>query len=213
LASLRLFLDNLLAAEESDFSDKDRLLAHVESILGSPFWGRVMKAEKRYFEIPFSIRTSPGELAQLGGNKLGGHMTHLKGSGPLKGAPTSNKRSASGRACLPLILTGTVDLVFWEDKTDGGRAGAEGREASKADGWVIADYKTDRIPIAESDLDRESRELSIERIRAISPEFAAIIDFYAPQVRLYTRFWQQITCEPVKESGLYFTSIDRWVRP
>jgi ATP-dependent helicase/nuclease subunit A len=205
LTSLKPFIDNLLAAEESDFSDKERLLAHVESILGSPFWGRVMKAEKRYFEIPFSIRTSPGELAQLAG-----WNTYL--SGPSKRTLPSAKGSASGRAGLPLILTGTVDLVFWEEKTDGGRAGAEGREASKAAGWVIADYKTDRIPIPESDLDRESRELSIERVRAISPEFAATVDFYAPQVRLYTRFWQQITCEPVKESGLYFTSIDRWVR-
>jgi hypothetical protein len=33
-----------------------------------------------------------------------------------------------------------------------------------------------------------------------------------PQIRLYARFWGQITGEPVLESGLYFTSADRWVK-
>jgi len=46
----------------------------------------------------------------------------------------------------------------------------------------------------------------------MSPEFAAVVDRYSPQVRLYGRFWQQITGERVIESGLYFTSIDRWVK-
>jgi ATP-dependent helicase/nuclease subunit A len=221
--SLELFIDNLLAAEESDFSDKERLLAHVESILASPFWGRVMKSGKRYFEIPFSIRTSRAELSRLGGDN-----TCLSGSGSVKGAPTPTKGSASGRSGwqttasqdssdggvggLPVILTGTIDLVFWEDGAGGRGEGGEGRKISKDAGWVIADYKTDRIPVVKAELDSEGGALSIERIRAFSPEFAAVIDFYAPQVRLYTRFWRQITGDPVKESGLYFTSIDRWVR-
>jgi ATP-dependent helicase/nuclease subunit A len=186
---LELFVDNLLAAEESDFSDKERLIVHVESILESPFWERVVKCEKRYFEIPFSIRTSRGELAQLG----------------------ARESAAGGRENLPVILTGSVDLVFWEEGPNAGSRGAVGRERSEAAGWVIADYKTDKIPIADSDIERVRRELGSERIRAISPEFAGAIDFYAPQVRLYRRFWQQITGEPVKESGLYFTSIGAWV--
>jgi len=31
-------------------------------------------------------------------------------------------------------------------------------------------------------------------------------------LRLYSGFWSQITGEPVLESGLYFTSISRWVK-
>jgi ATP-dependent exoDNAse (exonuclease V) beta subunit len=85
-------------------------------------------------------------------------------------------------------------------------------ELCKPAGWVIVDYKTDKIPVAESALTSEGQELEIDKIRAVSPEFASIIDFYAPQIRLYTRFWSQITGEPVKESGIYFTSIHRWIR-
>ncbi len=146
---LEAFIENILTAEEADFSIRERLLDHVESILRSPFWARVMKAERRHFEIPFAIRTSQLELAEI-----------------------------------PVILTGTIDLVFWEDNERGRNAG-----------WVIADYKTDYI-----------------RPQLIEDDLADLIKIYAPQIRLYTRFWQQITGEPVLESGLYFTSIDRWVK-
>jgi ATP-dependent helicase/nuclease subunit A len=57
------------------------------------------------------------------------------------------------------------------------------------DGWVIADYKTDEI----------------------SENIQKYIDYYAPQVRLYSKYWAEITGENVKECGLYFTSINTWV--
>ena len=63
------------------------------------------------------------------------------------------------------------------------------------EGWVIADYKTDLI-----------------RPELLEEDLARLVAAYAPQVRHYTRFWQEITGEPVKEAGLYFTSIDRWVK-
>jgi ATP-dependent helicase/nuclease subunit A len=213
-ARLELFIENMLAADEGDFSDKERLIAHIESILESEFWQRIMRAEKRYFEIPFSIRTSQGELAELGE-----HNSFLSSSGSPKGLLRSRKAGEAGQAGrvgrkteagrksdaggaddLPVVVSGAIDLVFWQPAQDGRPAG-----------WVIVDYKTDKIPIAESDLRSHGRELSIEKIRAVSPEFAGIIDFYAPQIRLYTRFWSHITSEPVAESGLYFTSIHRWV--
>jgi len=56
-------------------------------------------------------------------------------------------------------------------------------------GWVIADYKTDEIV----------------------GDLQSYVDYYAPQVRLYSRFWAEITGEPVKECGLYFTSLSRWI--
>ena len=93
--------------------------------------------------------------------------------------------AAAGRSSeIPTILTGTIDLVFWVPAQDG-----------KPAGWVIADYKTDLI-----------------RPQLIKEDLAGLVAAYAPQVRLYTRFWQRITGEPVIESGLYFTSINRWVQ-
>jgi ATP-dependent helicase/nuclease subunit A len=84
-----------------------------------------------------------------------------------------------------VFLSGAVDLVFREE-----------------DGWVIADYKTDRLPTALKDAGAEDREKAL----------AVLVDHYRPQVELYTRFWARITAENVKESGLYFTALDRWVR-
>lgn len=57
-------------------------------------------------------------------------------------------------------------------------------------GWVIADYKTDEVG---DNLD----------------EF---VNYYVPQVRLYSRFWEKITGEKVAETGLFFTTLNRWIR-
>jgi ATP-dependent helicase/nuclease subunit A len=81
---------------------------------------------------------------------------------------------ALGRAdSRPVILSGVIDIVFWEK-----------------DGWVIADYKTD----------------------AIIDKLQSYVDYYAPQVRLYSRFWETLSGEKVKEAGLYFTAVDRWIK-
>jgi ATP-dependent helicase/nuclease subunit A len=61
----------------------------------------------------------------------------------------------------------------------------------EAGGWVIADYKTDAITSPE-----KLQELTV---------------YYAPQVKLYTRFWESLTGEKVKEAGMYFTSVGEWV--
>jgi ATP-dependent helicase/nuclease subunit A len=58
-------------------------------------------------------------------------------------------------------------------------------------GWVIVDYKTD---------DLKSRD--IEELSRL----------YAPQVEIYAESWQEVTKEPVKEKGLYFTSADRYIK-
>ena len=138
---LELLVRNELVAEERDLGEKWRMLDLIESILGSEFWARMLKAERKYFEIPFSIKTDAKAL-ELDKD-------------------------------LPVILTGVIDLVFWEDG-----------------GWVIADYKTDEI------------ERSVKKF----------VDYYTPQVKIYSRFWEQITGEPVKEAGLYFTSINKWIK-
>ena len=136
---LELLVRNALVAEERDLGEKWRMLDLIKAILGSEFWARMLKAERKYFEIPFSVKTDAKALVL--------------------------------DKDLPVILTGIIDLVFWEEG-----------------GWVIADYKTDEI------------ERNLKKF----------VDYYTPQVKIYSRFWEQITNEPVKEAGLYFTSLNHW---
>jgi ATP-dependent helicase/nuclease subunit A len=81
--------------------------------------------------------------------------------------------SADSSASQPLILKGVIDLVFQED-----------------DGWVLVDYKTDRIP-----------ETSLEQF----------VEKYRGQVLAYAEAWASITQQGVKEKGLYFTHLDSYV--
>ncbi|HSW35762.1 MAG TPA: UvrD-helicase domain-containing protein [Candidatus Limnocylindrales bacterium] len=69
-----------------------------------------------------------------------------------------------------LYTTGIIDLAFREQH-----------------GWVIVDYKTDRIA------DQEHLE--------------QLINYYHPQVELYRRHFETITNERVVEALLYFTDI------
>jgi ATP-dependent helicase/nuclease subunit A len=71
------------------------------------------------------------------------------------------------------IVSGVIDLVFKEP-----------------DGWVIADYKTDKI------------DDNIEKL----------VNYYRPQVELYTKFWEDMTGEKVKETGLFFVDTGSWVQ-
>ncbi len=38
------------------------------------------------------------------------------------------------------------------------------------------------------------------------------VKYYGAQVELYSKYWEEITKQKVKEAGLYFTSIDKWVK-
>jgi len=58
-------------------------------------------------------------------------------------------------------------------------------------GWVLVDYKTDTV---------ESEQMLKELVR-----------YYAPQVQMYKKFWEDIAKERVHEIGLYFTQLDKWV--
>jgi ATP-dependent helicase/nuclease subunit A len=59
------------------------------------------------------------------------------------------------------------------------------------DGWVIVDYKTDQS--AMENLDQ-------------------MIEYYTPQLKAYAEAWEQCTGEFVKESGLYFSTVNRYLR-
>lgn len=73
----------------------------------------------------------------------------------------------------PTLLRGAIDLVFREDG-----------------GWVLVDYKTDRVPAAGP---------------------GSLAERYRPQVRLYAQCWERSTGESVKEIGLYFVGADLYV--
>jgi len=73
---------------------------------------------------------------------------------------------------VPRVISGTMDLVFKE-----------------RDGWVIVDYKSDKI----------------------DKNLEALVDYYSPQVEIYRTLWEKITGEKVKEAGLFFVDGGKWV--
>ena len=158
---LRRMAGNALAAVGLDRADEGALTSLAEAILRSGFWSRAMAAPRKHFEVPFTIRVGPEDRDYAG----------LAGAAPFVARGGARPVAVAEKA--PIFLAGAIDLAFFE----GG-------------GWVIADYKSDRVP--ESGL-------------------GALVAHYRPQVELYTRFWERITGEKVKETGLYFTSVDTWV--
>ncbi len=132
-----------------------------------------MRAGRRFYEMPFSVRVAAGDP---GYEELAASIGLV---------PVAGGQPVAAAAGAPVFLSGAVDLLFEEE-----------------DGWVIADYKTDRLPGGLSGEDPEVGEKAL----------AILVEHYRPQVGLYTRFWSKTTGEKVKESGLYFTALDRWVR-
>lgn len=70
-----------------------------------------------------------------------------------------------------VILTGIIDLIFKEK-----------------DGWVIVDYKSDRI----------KNERDAEKLKA----------YYQQQLKVYEKAWEKMTGEKVKETLIYFVALN-----
>jgi ATP-dependent helicase/nuclease subunit A len=163
---------NALAAVGISREEARELAALVMSITRSDFWGRAMASERKYFETPFSVRVEA---------KDPDHAELMK-DGPL--LALGGRRPVAVVAGAPVFLSGAIDLVFMEK-----------------DGWVVADYKSDRVPETAVGRGAEAAKRALD----------ALIAFYRPQVRIYSRFWERVTGEKVKEAGLYFTSLEAWV--
>jgi ATP-dependent helicase/nuclease subunit A len=58
-------------------------------------------------------------------------------------------------------------------------------------GWAIVDFKTDTV--------------------SGEPQLASLVSYYAPQLEMYRKAWENVVGEPVDEVGLYFTSINKLV--
>jgi ATP-dependent exoDNAse (exonuclease V) beta subunit len=90
--------------------------------------------------------------------------------------PGANAGAEGAAPDAPLeVIEGVIDLAFRE-----------------AEGWTLADYKSDAAG------------------RAIDP---ALMERYRAQLELYARAWERLTNEPVRERVLFFTADghpERW---
>ena len=73
----------------------------------------------------------------------------------------------------PILMRGVIDLVFEEHG-----------------GWVIVDYKTDKVT---------------------KKSLQAKVDSYLPQISAYAKEWARIVDGPVVETGLYFVGLNEYV--
>lgn len=163
---------NALAAAGWGREEAKELAGLVGAIVRTEFWSRAMSAERKCFEIPFSVRIDAADPDHAA----------ISARQPLMAM--AGRKPVDVVAGAPVFLSGAIDVAFRE-----------------ADGWVIADYKSDKVPAAALE----------DGLEASKKAFDGLVAFYAPQVRIYSRLWERLTGEKVKESGLYFTSIDAWV--
>lgn len=172
LPKLIQLAENVLVAEEISLDKRVELVKLVLSITRSEFWERVKKAERKLFEVPFSILTDREALGVIYGEKVSERTDELSKRESSELAKEDSINENGDRKNLPVILTGAVDLAFLESS-----------------GWMIADFKTDDV----------------------GTNLQSFVDYYTPQVKIYCRFWSEITKQPIKEAGLYFTSINKWI--
>jgi ATP-dependent helicase/nuclease subunit A len=144
----------------------------VRAVQSSGLWTRAMRAERVLSEVPFAL---PGWKADVEDTSAAEASDQEAPQLDLFGAPvkggSANGTTSAAPSELPTVLEGVIDLAFRE-----------------ADGWVVADYKTDV---------------------GTDPEFAARAAAYRRQVELYARAWSALTGEPVKERILFFTAQER----
>ena len=180
------------------------LVTLVGAVQGSELWARARRAEHMLAEVPFAAPAPPSpEAVAVSGDEPDG-PGDVDGGGARangRGSRGDGRRARGGRPQLDLfggeapaptepgggsgiavsvaeprrVLEGVIDLAFKE-----------------ADGWVVADYKTDV---------------------GTDPEFSVREAAYRRQVELYAEAWARLTGEPVKERVLFFTTqgrVERW---
>jgi len=210
--ALRAACRDLLVEHERPHDDHGEplelgeLIGLVQSVRASELWMRAQAAERCLSEIAFAVPGVPSGAERpapsAGSPKPTKEKRQLdlfvesapRGSKPrdLERATTATEsrrmdplgdgtsstdeeaHDAEGGHDIgfgPTVLEGVVDLAFQE-----------------ADGWVIADYKTDV---------------------GTDPDFTARTESYRRQVDLYAAAWTRLTGEPVKERVLFYTAQGR----
>ena len=85
--------------------------------------------------------------------------------------PVSATESSNG---LPTVFRGVIDLAFLESA-----------------GWVIVDYKSERVKASD---------------------IPALVAYYKPQIEAYVKAWEKVVGQTVTESGLFFTHAGKYVK-
>jgi len=172
--------------DHGDPVELPELLNLVRTVLDSELWRRAQRADRVLAEVPFSV---PGLGTEAGeGGRASSLGREVEGSGGgarkqldlfsedgLLEKSTNAGSEAEAGGSVPHVLEGVIDLVFRE-----------------AEGWVVADYKTDL---------------------GSDPDFAQREPSYRLQVDMYAEAWTRLTGEPVKERVLFYTAqgrVDRW---
>ena len=169
-----------------DPTELHELLGVVESVRASDLWLRAHRAERVLTEVPFavSVPADPDAAAEPPAAAATPSAVPAADEGPRKqldlfalqsiseseGEPSSEEPSG-----VHQIIEGVIDLAFLE-----------------ADGWVIADYKTDL---------------------GTDPAFETRADEYRRQVAMYAEAWARLTGDPVKERILFYTAqarVESW---
>jgi ATP-dependent helicase/nuclease subunit A len=187
--ALRAACRDLLVEHERPLDDHGEpielaeLIGLVQVVRASELWTRAQAAERCLSEITFAAPGVPAgnEQATPAPDRAESRTKRRKqlelfaqsGGGDSKAAPVRGTEGgpASSSAAGARVLEGVVDLAFRE-----------------ADGWVIADYKTDV---------------------GTDPDFPARKEGYRRQVELYAEAWTRLTGEPVKERVLFYTARGR----
>jgi ATP-dependent helicase/nuclease subunit A len=161
----------------------EELIALVRAVRASELWQRALASPKVLVEVPFAApgitrpayRSDEEVPVTSGGDggTLGQRQLDLFGEtvGVSKGETTQETPDAPEQDPLPTVLEGVIDLAFRE-----------------ADGWVIADYKTDV---------------------GTDPDFPRRLETYRRQVDLYAEAWTRLTGDPVTQRVLFFTTQGR----
>ena len=160
--------------DHGDPRELEELLELVAAVRDSSLWRRAGRAKTLMVEVPFAVTGLAAEA------EADPQATDVAGRPQLDlfGAPTQAPEPegvTGGTDGAPEVIEGVIDLAFLE-----------------ADGWVIADYKTD----LGTDPDFQRRRASYRR-----------------QVDLYAKAWGKLTGAPVKERVLFFTAqgkLEKW---
>jgi ATP-dependent helicase/nuclease subunit A len=178
--ALRATCRDLLVQNERPLDDHgepeelQELVDLVSAVKGSELWIRARRAERMLSEVPFAVpgvsHVAAQETSRDGGGRARPQLDLFGESRPVDGGQDEGERTSTEGVSVQ-ILEGVIDLAFLE-----------------ADGWVIADYKTDV---------------------GTDPDFARRRESYRRQVDLYAEAWARLTGRPVKERVLLFTSQGR----
>jgi ATP-dependent helicase/nuclease subunit A len=152
----------------------------IHSLLDACARGPVADIEQLAAEALVEERRSPKEVPRV-----------LQEVGRVLDSPLWKRAMDSGQHYSEVPFYTGIKIDKPEDKAeDTVISGTIDLVFKEGDGWVIVDFKTDTVSGEQ--------------------QLASLVGYYAPQLELYRKAWESVVGEPVREIGLYFTSIGSW---